>query len=112
MPPTYVLQQVGVRPDPLSPRRVLPAETAVRRLLAHVDGDALDRAVGSWLAERWPKTTGAAGMRGLAVDGKSLRGAVKGRGRKIHLLAALEHTTGLVLAQRDHLLPAAAGHRR
>jgi hypothetical protein len=35
------------------------------------------------------------------VDGKSLRGAAKAKGRKIHLLAALEHTTGLVLAQLD-----------
>ncbi|MFD3998909.1 ISAs1 family transposase [Streptomyces sp. NPDC058583] len=35
------------------------------------------------------------------MDGKSLRGAAKARGRKIHLLAAVEHTTGLVLAQLD-----------
>ncbi|MEU2632333.1 ISAs1 family transposase [Kitasatospora sp. NPDC007106] len=34
-------------------------------------------------------------------DGKSLRGAAKASGRRIHLLAALEHTTGLVLAQLD-----------
>jgi hypothetical protein len=99
--PAHVLEQVGARPDPLLPRRVLPAETTVRRLLARIDGDALDRAVGSWLADRRPKTTEAAGPRGLAVDGKSLRGAAKANGRKIHLLAALEHTTGLVLAQLD-----------
>jgi predicted transposase YbfD/YdcC len=30
-----------------------------------------------------------------------MRGAAKAEGRKIHLLAALEHTTGLVLAQPD-----------
>lgn len=41
------------------------------------------------------------GLRALAVDGKSLRGAAKAKGRKIHLLAALEHTTGAVLAQLD-----------
>jgi predicted transposase YbfD/YdcC len=35
------------------------------------------------------------------VDGKSLRGAARAKDRKIHLLAALEHTTGLVLAQLD-----------
>ncbi|MER7901163.1 ISAs1 family transposase [Streptomyces sp. NPDC096046] len=63
-----------------------------------VDGDALDRAVGRWLADRLPKATG---LRGLAVDGKSLRGAARANGRKIHLLAALEHATGLVLAQMD-----------
>ncbi|MEY9998130.1 hypothetical protein ABIE67_010251 [Streptomyces sp. V4I8] len=76
----------------------MPAETTVRRLLARIDGDALDRAVGRWLAHRRPKATG---LRGLAVDGKSLRGAAKAKGRKIHLLAALEHATGLVLAQLD-----------
>ncbi|MGY3199665.1 putative transposase YbfD/YdcC [Streptomyces sp. TE5632] len=35
------------------------------------------------------------------MDGKSLRGAAKAKGRKIHLLAARDHTTVLVLAQRD-----------
>jgi predicted transposase YbfD/YdcC len=77
----------------------LPAETTVRRLLARIDGDALDPAVGRWLADRRNRTQGR--LRGLAVDGKSLRGAAKAKGRKIHLLAALEHTTGLVLAQLD-----------
>ncbi|MEU2826767.1 ISAs1 family transposase [Streptomyces bacillaris] len=96
--PGHVLEQVGANPDPLLPVRVLPAESTVRRLLARVDGDALDRAVGRWLADRLPKATG---LRGLAVDGKSLRGAAKANGRKVHLLAALEHATGLVLAQMD-----------
>ncbi|WP_254712218.1 ISAs1 family transposase [Streptomyces sp. TRM64462] len=40
-------------------------------------------------------------MRALAVAGKSLRGAARADVRKIHLLAALDHTTGLVLAQLD-----------
>jgi predicted transposase YbfD/YdcC len=96
--PPHILERLGIRLDPLFPKRFLPVETTVRRLLARIDGDALDRAVGRWLADRRPKTTGP---RGLAVDGKSLRGAAKAKGRKIHLLAALEHTTGLVLAQLD-----------
>ncbi|MGV9249490.1 ISAs1 family transposase [Streptomyces sp. NPDC003710] len=86
------------RPHPLLPRRVLPAQTTVRRPPARVDGDALDRAVGRRLTDRRPKTTG---LRGLSVDGKSLRRAAKATARKIHLLAADEHTTGLVLAQLD-----------
>ncbi|MEU2525100.1 hypothetical protein ABZ737_07985 [Streptomyces sp. NPDC013087] len=54
------------------------------------------------------------------MDSKSLHAAAKAKGRKIRLLATLEHTTGLILAQvevgemaneRDHLLPAAAEHR-
>ncbi|GAA2158482.1 hypothetical protein GCM10009760_61560 [Kitasatospora kazusensis] len=96
--PPHVLEHLGVRPDPILPRRLVPAEATVRRLLARVDGDALDRAVGGWLADRRPTSPG---LRGLSVDGKSLRGTAKARGRKIHLLAAVEHTTGLVLAQLD-----------
>ncbi|MFE4698712.1 ISAs1 family transposase [Streptomyces sp. NPDC056738] len=97
--PPYLLEHLGVRPDPLCPKRCLPAETTVRRLLGRIDGDALDQSVGRWLADRRGSTEGR--LRGLAVDGKSLRGAARATGRKIHLLAACEHTTGLVLAQLD-----------
>jgi predicted transposase YbfD/YdcC len=96
--PAHVLNRLGIRSDPLQPRWALPSETTVRRLLACIDGDALDRAVGCWLADRRPQ---ARELRGLAVDGKSLRGAAKAKGRQIHLLAALEHSTGAVLAQLD-----------
>ncbi|MER6571675.1 ISAs1 family transposase [Streptomyces sp. NPDC001093] len=96
--PPHVLDRLGVRADPVLPRRLVPAEATVRRLLVRIDSDAPDRAVGSWLADRLPAQSG---LRGLSVDGKSLRGAAKAQGRKIHLLAAVEHTTGLVLAQLD-----------
>lgn len=72
--------------------------TTIRRLLARIDADALDRAVGAWLADR---QTRGQGLRGLAVDGKSLRGAAHAKGRKIHLLAARDHVNALVLAQMD-----------
>jgi Transposase DDE domain len=42
----------------------------------------------------------ATGDRGaIAVDGKTLRGAVGDDGRQVHLLAALAHGSGTVLAQ-------------
>ncbi|MFG3120804.1 transposase family protein [Streptomyces sp. NPDC048201] len=96
--PPHVLERLGVRPDTVLPRRLVPSEVTVRRLLACIDGGVLDRAVAGWLADRRPKSTG---LRGLSVDGKFLRGAAKAQGRRIHLLAAVEHTTGLVLAQLD-----------
>lgn len=96
--PPDILQGLGIRLDPLLSKRFLPTETTVRRLLARIDGGALDGAVGRWLAELRPKATGP---RGLAVDSKSLRGAARANGRKIHLLAVLEHATGLILAQLD-----------
>jgi predicted transposase YbfD/YdcC len=61
---------------------------------------------GSPTADRRPptadrRTIPSGELRGLAVDGKSLRGAAKAGGRKIHLLAALDHRSRLVLAQLD-----------
>jgi predicted transposase YbfD/YdcC len=46
---------------------------------------------------------GAGGRRAVAVDGKTLRGAhpPDGDGRPVHLLAAMEHATRAVLAQRQ-----------
>lgn len=81
------------------PQRDLPAESTVRRLLARLDGDALDAALGRWLSDRHMPTDGQ--LRALAVDGKALRGAAQASGRKIHLLAALDHASRLVLAQLD-----------
>ncbi|MGW3683927.1 transposase family protein [Streptomyces prasinus] len=93
-----LLERLGGSINPLFPKRAWPAESTIRRLLARVDADALDHAVGTWLADRQAQSDG---LRGLAVDGKSLRGAARSKGRKIHLLAASDHGNGLVLAQLD-----------
>lgn len=82
-----------------------PAEATVRRALQHIDGDALDTAVGSWLARRDRTATTAAKdsdrpMSSLAVDGKTVRGARRPDGTQVHLLAAMTGT-GLVIAQRQ-----------
>ncbi|MFF0476447.1 ISAs1 family transposase [Streptomyces sp. NPDC004284] len=97
--PSAVLERLGVRPGPLCPKRCLPAESTVRRLLGRFDGDALDRTVGRWSADRRAGVNGR--LHGLAVDGESLRGAARTEGRKIHLLAACGHVLGLVTAQLD-----------
>ena len=76
--PPSVLERLGVRPDPLSPKRCLPAEATVRRLLGRIDGDALDRAVGRWLADRRAGADGQ--LRAVAVDGS---GAADVRSREM-----------------------------
>lgn len=96
--PPALLERLGTSVGPLVPKRSWPAESTIRRLLARNDADALGRAVGAWLADR---QTRGQGLRGLAVDGKSLRGAARAKGRKIHLLAACGHVNALVLAQTD-----------
>lgn len=39
--------------------------------------------------------------RAVAVDGKALRGVRNSGGEPVHLLAAFDHSNGLVLAQTD-----------
>lgn len=107
--PANALAALGGVPDRLTGRCPVPNESTIRRVLANVDGDALDRAVSRWLSARRPEPQQPHGagakrqrtLRALAVDGKSLRGAARANGRKVHLLAALDHASALVLAQLD-----------
>jgi len=84
----------------------VPAEVTIRRTLSRLDPDALAGAIGAWLTDRDRAAVVArAGVRrAVAVDGKTLRGArapTRGDGRPVHLLAAMEHATRAVLAQRQ-----------
>jgi predicted transposase YbfD/YdcC len=103
---------VGVRVRlGLSVGRATPSESTIRRILQKVDPEALDRVLSDWLAGRAAEagmsgtTSGAAriapgmSLRAIAVDGKSARGARQGEGRAVHLLAAFDSASGIVLGQ-------------
>jgi predicted transposase YbfD/YdcC len=80
----------------------VPAEATIRRTLARVDPTALATAIGAWLVDRdRPGPGRKRRRRAVAVDGKTLRGARNAQGRQVHLLAAMDHTTRAVLAQRQ-----------
>ena len=98
--PQPVRAALGTRRDPRTGHWVwaVPSETTIRRTLARLDAEALAAAVGAWLADRDRPDRR---RRAVAVDGKTLRGAGGARGRQIHLLAAQEHATRTVLAQRQ-----------
>jgi DDE_Tnp_1-associated len=96
--PWPVLAALGVRGDPLTRRCQVPGEATIRRVLARIDGDAVDATVGAWLADRLRPPPRP--RRVLAVDGKTLRGSARS-GHQVHLLAALDHQDGAVLAQRQ-----------
>jgi predicted transposase YbfD/YdcC len=72
-------------------------------VLARVDGDRFDRAIGAWLADRL-RPPGPRRRPAVAVDGNTLRGSTRD-GHQVHLPAALDHHDGAVLAQRE--VPAA-----
>ncbi|WUH90248.1 ISAs1 family transposase [Streptomyces sp. NBC_00433] len=82
--------------------RATPNASTLGRLLARIDGDALDDAVGTWLSGHAadPVEEGKA-LVGLAVDGKTVRGSRTDSKTAIHLLAAALHGSQTVIAQRQ-----------
>ena len=96
--PGQVLAALGVRRDLTGAWRP-PGEATVRRVLAGIDADALDRAIGAWLAAQQP--TPRPWRQALAVDGKTLRGSGHHGTAQVHLLAAMDHTSRGVLGQTD-----------
>jgi DDE_Tnp_1-associated/Transposase DDE domain len=103
--PGQVLAALGIRRDPWTGAWQPPGEATVRRVLARVDPDALDRAIGAWLAAQQPPppttrpTPRPAWRQAVAVDGKTLRGSGHHGAAPVHLLAVMDHTSRGVLGQ-------------
>lgn len=75
----------------------VPSESTFRRVLQKLDADRFDALLGAG-AERRTRPQGGL-RRHLAVDGKTVRGSSGSDGPARHLLAALDHDHGVVLAQ-------------
>jgi hypothetical protein len=71
-----------------------PSERTVRRVLLSVNAPEVDTKLGQWFASL-QQLTG----RALALDGKTLRGSREGDQAGVHLLAAVVHGSGEVVAQ-------------
>lgn len=72
------------------------------RLLIRLDADLLATVLAGWLRTRVQPPDRSRRPRYrqvIAVDGKALRGARRADGRQVHLLSALDTSTGIVLAQ-------------
>lgn len=75
--------------------RRAPSEPTFRRVLSSIDAEEIDEKVGRWLA-RFTERGEA-----VALDGKTLRGSADGEGPACHLLGAITHHSGVVLAQEE-----------
>ena len=127
--PQDVLHRLGVRYNPLRGRYTVPSERTFRRVLAGLDGDALDAATCGYAADVVrgvaPVPVIAAGdgepvereqrraagravthptpaglLPAAAIDGKLLHGSRTEAGQ-VFLVAAVTHNRGVVLAQRQ-----------
>ncbi|MFI6333324.1 ISAs1 family transposase, partial [Micromonospora chersina] len=79
----------------------VPVGSTVWRLLTRLDDTLLGAVLAGWLRTRTPVAASRPRRYRtvIAIDGKTLRGARTGDGHQVHLLSALDTTTGIVLAQ-------------
>ena len=80
----------------------VPATTTMWRLLIRLDADLLSATLAGWLRTRTRPADNPRQPRYrqvIAVDGKTVRGARRADGTQVHLLSALDTSTGIVLAQ-------------
>lgn len=127
--PQDVLYRIGARYNPLRGRYMVPSERTFRRVLAGLDGDALDTATCGYAADvvrgdtPLPVIAAAADepvereqrraatraithprpaglLPAAAIDGKLLHGTRTATGQ-VFLVAAITHDRGVVLGQRQ-----------
>ena len=78
-----------------SHRATPPSEPTIRRLLQGIDSEEFDGRIGEWLLRQQ-----VLAGKGVAMDGKTLRGSRDGEQAAVHLLSAVIHKEGIVIAQQ------------
>jgi predicted transposase YbfD/YdcC len=77
----------------------VPDLVTIWRVLTAVDPAALDKAIGAWVTAQLTAGQSRQARAVLAVDGKTVRGARSGEEPAPHLMACLDHASGVVRAQ-------------
>jgi len=85
------LHRLGIK------RRRAPSQPTLHRILKGLDCAALESAVSGW-AEA-VLSAAASGLEAFAIDGKTLRGSAGQGAPESHLISALSHRLGIVMAQ-------------
>jgi predicted transposase YbfD/YdcC len=105
-----LLEALGIRRHLLRWRRA-PSRATIGRVLERLDGDALDAAIGAYLADRHRAATATAGededgpatcrrtLRAIALDGKALKGSARLDQKRRHLLSVVTQGIVVTLAQ-------------
>ncbi|MDQ6950389.1 MAG: ISAs1 family transposase [Mariprofundales bacterium] len=75
-------------------KRVVPSLSIIRNVMVGVDPDDLDAALQRWTAIYSKKDDS------LAIDGKTMRGAVAENGRQVHIMSAIGHHSQDCYAQK------------
>ena len=78
-----------------SNRKKAPSEPTIRRVVQSIDAEEFDERIGGWVI-RQRMLPGKA----IAMDGKTLCGSHDGEQSAVHLLSAVVHKEGIVVAQQ------------
>jgi predicted transposase YbfD/YdcC len=81
--------------------RTPPSQPTLHRLLRTLEVEQVETVVRTWVGQlqsRWHQAA-CTWLEGIAIDGKTLRGAGRLGAADVHLLSARSASTGLVLAQ-------------
>jgi predicted transposase YbfD/YdcC len=88
------LERLGIR------RQRGPSQPTLHRLLRGLDCRKLEQAVTKWAEEVLRRLSGRGrALEALALDGKTLCGSQQQGAEAVHLLSALSHRLGVVMAQ-------------
>jgi len=91
--PQDLLRRLRCRFHPEKRIYIPPSEPTIRRHLRSIDADEFDRIISEWFAQQTDSDA-------VAVDGKTLKGARCKEGKKLHLMSAILHKEGVVIAQK------------
>jgi hypothetical protein len=87
-------KKFGCKIDARTGEYIVPSEPTIRRVLQQINPNELDIIISEWLSD--DKSTVP-----IAVDGKTLKGSGKHNKKPVHLMAALLHKEGAVIAQQQ-----------
>jgi len=90
------LRRLRCRRNPHTDRLEAPSEPTLRRFLQSIDAEAVDAAIGPWLAGLSLRDADA-----VALDGKTLRGARRTDQSQVQLLSLVVQSSGITIAQRE-----------
>lgn len=76
-----------------------PKKDAFRGLLMRLDPESLQSVLSEWIEHELGLPLGEDTLQAVSFDGKSLCGTLRPYARAVHLLSAVDHTSGCVLSQ-------------
>ena len=88
------LKRLRARRDKTTGVFMPPSETTLRRVLQSADVDAVELHLGNWLMQTAQDKT-------IDLDGKTLKGARRENGTKVHLLSAFLHQQAITVGQLE-----------